>query len=133
MSEFQNNSEVEALEKQQKDAALLMAHRDMALKLSSNREFKKLILEEFCVNESARYAHSSADPALTAEQRADALALAQAGGHLRRWLSIKVRMGNTAEAQQGDLDDALAEARGEADAVSQTVVEDEPLNIGGLN
>lgn len=135
MSEFQNNSAVEALEKQQKDAEFLMAQRDMALKLSSNREFRKLILDEFCIQESARYAHSSADPTLTAEQRADALALAQAGGHLRRWLSIKVRMGDTAEDQMADLDEALAEARAEADVETNELNDDESIETtaGGLS
>ena len=106
-------SEVYALEKQREDAKELLARRELALKLSRNPEFKQLILQEFCVNECARYAQSSGDPALNAEQRADALALAQSAGHLRRWLSVIVTMGNNAERAMPELDDAIEQARQE--------------------
>jgi hypothetical protein len=106
-------SEVSQLERQREGSLALIAERDLALKLSDNPDFKKLILEEFCVRECARYAQSSGDPALTAEQRADALALSQAAGHLRRWLSVKVRMGNQAEGQLPELEAAIEEARQE--------------------
>lgn len=106
-------SEVYALEKQRDDAKELLARRELALKLSTNAEFKKLILQEFCINECARYAQSSGDPALSAEQRADALALAQSAGHLRRWLSVIVTMGNNAERAMPELDEAIEQARQE--------------------
>lgn len=110
-------SQVAALEKQQDDIRALLERRQMALRLHQNPDFRKLILEEFCTQESARYAHSSADPALAAEQRADSLALAQAGGHLKRWLSITVRMADVAEGNLADLEEALAQARAEEGAV----------------
>lgn len=106
-------SEVLALEKQLQTAKQLAARREMALKLSDNREFKQLILKDFCVEECARYAQSSADPALTAEQRADALALAQAAGHLRRFLSVVVQMGNTAKNEIPQIEVAIEELRQE--------------------
>lgn len=73
--------------------------RDLALKLEKNREFRKVILEDFCGSECARYAQASADPNLKPEYRADALAMAQAAGHLRRFLSVIVQMGNKAEEE----------------------------------
>lgn len=106
-------SEVLALEKQLQNAKQLAARREMALKLSENREFKQLILKDFCVEECARYAQSSADPALTLEQRADALALAQAAGHLRRFLSVVVQMGNTANNEIPQIEVAIEELRQE--------------------
>ena len=106
-------SEVLALEKQLQNAKQLAARREMALKLSDNREFKQLILKDFCVEECARYAQSSADPALTIEQRADALALAQAAGHLRRFLSVVVQMGNTANNEIPQIEVAIEELRQE--------------------
>lgn len=106
-------SEVLALEKQLQNAKQLVARREMALKLSENREFKQLILKDFCVEECARYAQSSADPALTLEQRADALALAQAAGHLRRFLSVVVQMGNTANNEIPQIEVAIEELRQE--------------------
>ena len=106
-------SEVLALEKQLQTAKQLAARREMALKLGDNREFKQLILKDFCVEECARYAQSSADPALTIEQRQDALALAQAAGHLRRYLSVVVQMGNTANNEIPQIEVAIEELRQE--------------------
>lgn len=109
-------SEVALLEKQLADHKSLVERRTMAQRLAANSDFKKLILEEFCVQECARYAQSSGDPALTAEQRADALAIAQAAGHLRRYLSVIVQMANAAENTIPDIEAALDEARAEEDS-----------------
>lgn len=106
-------STVDQLEAQIEQLQELAARRDLALKLEKNREFKKLILDDFCVQECARYAHASADPNLTSEQRADALALAQASGHLRRFLSVVVQMGNQAESEIEQVREAIEEARRE--------------------
>lgn len=85
----------------------------MAAKLANNREFKKLILEDFCVNECARYAQMSADPSLNAEERADALAIAQAAGHLRRYLQVVHMMGATAQKDIAGANEEIEEIRGE--------------------
>lgn len=106
-------SEVFALEKQLADSKEAIERRELALKLYKNPEFKKLILEEFCVNECARYAQSSADPALDDRSRADALNIAQAAGHLRRFLSVIIAMGNQADRLIPDLETAIEEARHE--------------------
>jgi hypothetical protein len=73
--------------------------KNLALALEKNREFKKLILEEFCEKECARFVRMSTDPGLSPENRADALAMAQAPGFLRRWLSVVVRHGIDAESR----------------------------------
>lgn len=91
----------------------LVEQRDMALKLEKNRDFKKLILDTFCVTECARFAQNSADPRLPANERADALALAQAAGYLRRFLSVVVQMGNRAAADIKEAEEAIAEAHKE--------------------
>jgi hypothetical protein len=108
-------SEVFALERQLTEAQEQVKLRDTALKLYTSPEFKSLILDRFCTQECARYAQSSADPALTVEQRADALNMAQAAGHLRRFLSVTVQMGYQAAGQITDLEDAILEARQEAE------------------
>lgn len=106
-------SEVSNLEKQLSNAKLLVERRDTALRLANHPDFRKLILEEFCVQECARYVQSSADPALSVENRADALAIAQSSGHLKRYLSVVVQMGNVAENDLLPLEEALDEARAE--------------------
>lgn len=104
---------IEQAELEIKNAKVLAERRQMALKLSSNREFRKLILDEFMVQECARYVHMSANPQLTAEQRQDALNIAQAAGHLKRYLSVIVQMGEHAErtlpASEATLDELRAE------------------------
>lgn len=84
-------------------AQLLVQERDEALKLAENPIFKKLILDGFMKADCARFVMESGDPCLDAEQRADALAMAQAAGHLKRFLNAKVVMGNTAEKQLAEL------------------------------
>lgn len=106
-------SEVYMLQQQRVQMEKLMEKRNLALRLQNIPEFRKLILEDFCVEECARYVQASADPALNAEQRADSLAIAQAAGHLRRFLNVVVQMGNSAENQLPSIDDAIIEAEAE--------------------
>ena len=106
-------SEVTALEKQLEEAKVFINRRDLAVKLYNNPEFKKLIIDEFCGSECARYAQTSADPALDDRQRADALAIAQAAGHLRRYLSVIVTMGNQSEEMLDRLEAEIEMARQE--------------------
>lgn len=106
-------SEVFALEKQLEDSKEAIARRELALKLYKNPEFKKLVIDEFCTTECARYAQLSADPSLGPTERADALAMAQAAGHLRRFLSVVVTMGNQAERLLPDLESEIEAARQE--------------------
>jgi hypothetical protein len=104
-------SEVAALEYNLEQYKELSALRDAAVRLHSNPDFKKLILDKFMVQECARYAHTSADPSMSAESRQDALAMAQASGHLKRYLSVVVQMGNGAAGQISDLEARIEEAR----------------------
>lgn len=101
------------LEEQQKNLKQPVLLRDLAVRLSKNRDFQKLILEEFCVNEAARYVQNSSNPALDAAGRADSLAIAQASGHLRRWLSVVCQMGDRAEVEIEQIGEAIEELRTE--------------------
>lgn len=105
--------EIEQMEAQKENAKELVRLRDLALKLASNREFRLLILDQWMKTEAARYVQLSADPSLKDGERADALAMAQATGHLKRWLSVTVKMGNIAADEIKDLDEAIEEARAE--------------------
>lgn len=90
----------------------LVARRKMALTLSENREFRKLFNEEYFHTEAARLVQLSSDPALTIDQRADALAMAQATGHTKRYLSMAIQMGAVAERELPEMRSALEELRG---------------------
>ncbi len=116
-------SDVSQLEQQLKDAKYLVERRDMALKLSGNREFRKLILDDYLVTEAARLIGGSGDPNLKPDQRADMVEMAKATGHLKRFLSVIVTMGNTAANDLPNIEEHLSEARTE-DETGRTVVLD---------
>ena len=107
-------SEVQQLEQFIEDQKTLVTAGLQAERLAENKDFKKLILDGFCLHEAARYAQESGDPMLTAEQRQDALNMAQASGHLKRFLQITCKMGQTAAKNVRDAGVALDEARAEA-------------------
>lgn len=87
---------------------------DSASRLYDNADFRKLIVNGFCLTEAARYAQESGDPMLTKDQRQDALNMAQASGHLKRFLSVTIVMGNDADRAIRDAEAQLVELRSEA-------------------
>lgn len=100
---------IQELEDRRDELKTLVARREQALKLRSNREFNSLILKGFCESECAAYARQSGDPALTPTQRQDALNMSQAAGHLLRFLSVTVQKGNVAERDIEDCENAILE------------------------
>ena len=102
MSEVE--TEIQNLREYQKDQKTLVDARDAAIRLYSQPDFKRLIVDGFMTQECARYVQESCDPLLKPEQRADALNLAQASGHLKRFMSLCISIGNTAanNIQQAD-------------------------------
>jgi hypothetical protein len=106
-------TEVQKLEIQREEWKELVDRRQAAQRLAKNIDFRSLILDGFCRDEAARYVQMSCDPALAANERADALGLAQASGHLKRYLSVVTQMGSYAENQMGTLEAELVEARAE--------------------
>lgn len=110
-------SQVFALEQQLENAKQLVARRDLALKLSKNPDFRKLIMEQFCVTECAKYAQLSADFDMPVEARESSLAMAQAAGHLRRFMEICITMGNVNERDIVNIEAAIDQARAEEDNI----------------
>jgi len=110
-------SQMTGLERQYQDDKVLIDRRNMAMRLAKNHDFRTLILDGFCMTEAARYVQASADPALDPASRQDALNLAQASGHLKRFLSVIVQAGVVAERNMPDLEDKLAEERAEQNVV----------------
>ena len=106
-------STIADIERQITELKELSERKDLALSLEKNSDFVKLILDGFCERECARFARNSSDPALTKEQREDSLAMAQAAGHLRRWLSVTVRMGMHADNEISEARRTIEEMRQE--------------------
>ena len=106
-------SEIQELEAQKEDLKRQVELRDQILKLSANHEFRKVIHEEFFQKEAGRLVRIGGDPALDKQQREDAIDMALATGHLQRFLSANVQMGNRAEQTIFEIDAALEELRAE--------------------
>jgi len=106
-------SEVKEIEQNIEALKAQIALKDQVLKLERNRDFRSVILEGFCVKEAATYVQLSADPNLGKSEREDALALAQASGHIKRYLEVLKAMGFSAENQLPRYEQGLLEARQE--------------------
>ena len=100
-----------ALEEQLKDEKQLIERRDAILRLAKNADFRKIFVEAFFVEECARYARESGDPTLPENVRADALAMAQAAGHVKRFLNVQITMGDQAERKPPEIEQAIEEER----------------------
>lgn len=106
---------VATIEKRIADMEKQVARKARVQKLMRNRDFRELILEEFCVREAANYIHEAGNPALPQESRDDALQLALASGHLLRYLNVIEQMGNQAEADIATHEALLDDIRAEED------------------
>lgn len=106
-------TQIEDLEDQLKQAEEAIELWQKALKLEKNREFKAVILDKFMVEDCAMYARTSVDQALPPEKRAHALAIAQAAGLLKQYLSVICQLGSQANGQIEHIRQAIAEARSE--------------------
>jgi hypothetical protein len=104
---------VAQLEKQQDDLKAFVRHSEMAQRLMGNRDFKALILDDYLIKEAARLVQLSDDPIVSLPERADALNMAKATGHLKRYLNVTIMMGDRAAIDIRDIDDTLVEARAE--------------------
>lgn len=106
-------SEIQELEAQKESLKKQVELRDQILKLSENFEFRKVIQDGFLRDDCARNARIGGDPTLTEKQQKDAIAMALAAGHLQRYLSANIQMGNMAEETIAQIDGALEELRAE--------------------
>jgi hypothetical protein len=109
-------SDIQDLEQGIKDAEHLIERRKMAIKLYDSREFRVLFVEGYFTEEAARLVQLSADPAMDPGQRGDALSMAQATGHTKRYLSMMVQMGAVAERELPEMRAALEELRAAEEA-----------------
>lgn len=99
------------LEHQREQAKKAMELRDKALRLAENADFREIILTNFCKEDCARFAQESGDPALTELQRADAMAMAQASGHLRRYLRVILQTAEQFENSLPELEEQIEYVR----------------------
>lgn len=106
-------SDIIALEQQIAVAKGLVEQRDRMVRLTDNTDFRALVTQGYLKDECARFTHLSTEPSMSKDDRADALASAQACGHFKRWVNALILMGNRAEQDIVDMQNALAELRSE--------------------
>ncbi len=104
-------SSIQEIELSIEEAKEKISRRDAALKLSGNREFKKLILDGYFKEEASRLVSLMGDPAAK-DYRDDIIMDAQAISSFQQYMRLIVQMGNIAEAElkahQEILDDERA-------------------------
>lgn len=105
---------IQQLEAQRDSMKQAVELRQAVQRLTQNKDFRKVINEQFMEKECARYAQASADPALPERNQKDALSIAQSAGHLKRFLSVLIQMGNAAENEMVAIDNALDDARADS-------------------
>ncbi len=108
--------EIQDAERQIAGMKAAIEMKEAVNRLAANPDFKKLINEGFLTEECARFTHLSTDPALSPDDRANALGQAQAAGHLKRYLSITYQMGAAAENSIKDHEENLEELKREFEA-----------------
>lgn len=104
-------SDILELEQGIENAKTLISRRQAAMKLAENPEFRDIFMKDYFETEAARLVQLSGDPALDNQQRADALAMAQATGHTKRYLSMMIQMGAVAERELPEMEATLEELR----------------------
>lgn len=103
-------SEIEEIELSIAHAKEMVSKKQMAEKLASNREFKKLILDGYFKDEAVRLASLSADVQMK-EHRDEIFMNIQAISVFRQFMQNIVRMGEVAEAELREYQEALDEER----------------------
>ena len=107
-------SDIEELEVSLDYVKSLVEKRDQALKLTSNREYKKLVLEGYFKEEASRLALLTADPSLRPEMREDVFLSLQGISKMNEYMRYIIIQGNQAESELKEYEEALDEAREEA-------------------
>jgi hypothetical protein len=118
------NDQVQQIELSIEEARKIVKRRDMAQKLASNREFRKLILEFYFVDEAARLVGLLSEEE-TKANREDIQDMMKGIAYLRLFLRQTIQMGNIAAAELADLNEALDEINEEEDLDQEDQDDDE--------
>lgn len=99
-----------------------VALRDVVIRLTNNRDFKKVIQDGFMEEHAARNIRLSVDPQTHKDEVQHCIASAQAAGYLKQYLSALIQMGNVAANQipeiEAEMDEMRAEGADEAEVLN---------------
>lgn len=105
-------STTEEIELSIQEAKKLIARKDAAQRLADNRDFKELVLEGYLKDEAVRLAHISADANMK-EYREEIMLSMQGISLFRQYMQNLIRMGEMAQAEMYDYEQALDDVRAE--------------------
>lgn len=108
---MQTEVTIAALNKQLDGAKEAQKKLERLERLCKNRDFKELILDDYCIQECARLVHMSISPGQDAESRAKFLAMGQATGGVLHYLRAQENLLGTAVASIPDLEVQLQDLR----------------------
>lgn len=96
---LQTETKQQGVDRQIRNLEAVARRREQVLRLLANRDFQDFIMKFFIVEEAARYVQLSQQPGMSKEDRQNALDMALATGHLKRFLDVTQRMGESAIVQ----------------------------------
>lgn len=102
-------ADIENLRSNIKEWEELITFEEAIRRLTDNPDFKKVIRQDYFVDETARLAMLAGDPNMNAAQKEDALAMALASGHLKRYLSAKLNMAANARSSIVEANNLISE------------------------
>lgn len=108
--------QIAGLEHQLSETKKFVAHAAKVAQLTSTKLFKEVVEQSYFTEAASRFVHQSVDPMLDAGQRADALAMAQAAGHFKRWVIAQEKLGEVAEGSIIQIEEQLYYLRSLSDA-----------------
>lgn len=88
----------EQIDRQMSNCRQVVERREQALRLLKNADFKALIMQFYMVEEAARLSQMSGHLGLTPADAKGFMDMAQATGHLKRFLDVTIRQGEQALA-----------------------------------
>ena len=107
-----SQSDIEKIEIGIEEARKIIERGELAEKLSKNREFKKLILEGYFVEEASRLTHLLSDPSIIRDGNQKFVENDLMGiGGLKRYLSTIVRLGHNMQDELREMENTLEELR----------------------
>ncbi|QEG09298.1 hypothetical protein HYP93_gp59 [Stenotrophomonas phage Pokken] len=110
---MQTEVNIESLTRQL-DGAKTAAKKLAAMeRLFKNKDFKELILQDYCINEASRLIHASINPQFDAENQRKFVVMAQACGGILLWATAQESMLATQAGQIAEIEEALEELRQE--------------------
>lgn len=113
MMTTQQDQAIEQIELTIEEAQKTVAKAEMARRLSTNRDFQKLVMEDYWVEEAARLTHLFTDPQAPDEVRQSAHNDMIGVGGFKRFMSQTILQGNMAAQAIEDAREDLEYVRSE--------------------